>query len=164
MGSSVYFIFFFIDPFPLSPISRADDPDDASPVGKANRDDPFADPANAIEPVFITAVASILYDHARRVEKSMLGQRKGDAVLGLILFVFFPVPVKCRLFHERTLSEVHYESNTIIWLPIFTKWWVSETCGLRGVLYQYLIVNCRDATPSLPGWFCYPGITTSSSS
>ena len=34
-------------------------------------------------------MADILHDHARWIEKSMLGQRKRDSVLGLILFVFF---------------------------------------------------------------------------
>jgi hypothetical protein len=81
MDSSVYSIFLFIYPFPLSPVSRADDPNDATPVSKANSDDSFVYPAYATEAVFITAMADILHDDTQRVKKSMLGQRKGDACL-----------------------------------------------------------------------------------
>ena len=78
----------------------------------------------------------------------MLGQRKGDAVLELILFIFFRLSQMYGFSMKGTLSEVHYEKKYYYMATyIYQVVGLSETCGLRGIIYQYLIFNCRDPTP-----------------
>lgn len=84
IGSSVYFIFSFIDLLPLSPISGADDSDLAIAISESYRHNSIRNVAQAILPLFLSAVRHIFQYDTVFIQKGELSQPKGNAVFDLI--------------------------------------------------------------------------------
>jgi hypothetical protein len=72
----VYAIFLLID-LSLAPVAGTENSDDFGPIGEANRQDTFADTAEAEEPRLFGAVRRVFGDHPLRVGEGVLGQCKG---------------------------------------------------------------------------------------
>jgi len=95
----------FIDPLSFSPISSPENPDYIDPKGKSNSHYAVIYATDTIESSLLTPMAYIFCNDTARVEKSTLGQGKGDIVFGLVLPVFFLVPLKASLPHEDNILE-----------------------------------------------------------
>jgi len=94
MGSSVYFILFFINLFPLSPVSGSEKSDHIVPIREPYRQDSFSNDPKAIESLFLGAVFSVNQNYAFRISKRILRKNKWDPVLFLVLPVFGRIPFK----------------------------------------------------------------------
>lgn len=90
---------FFIDSFSFSSIPGTYDPDAVLPIGKANRQDPITDLANAVISSFGMTMADILGDDTVRITKHILGQSEWDTMLLLVLFVLLFIPFKMDSIH-----------------------------------------------------------------
>jgi hypothetical protein len=94
MGSSVYLILLVIYLPPFSPVPCPDDPDTPLPFGKAYGHDATFDLTKTKEPIFVCAMAQIFNNHAMGIGKGVLGIKKRNVMLLLVLLVFHIVPLK----------------------------------------------------------------------
>jgi len=102
-GSSVYFIFGFINSLSFPPVSGAKDADHAIPIGKSNGENPVSNFSKTVIAFFIVAVRYVFCYYTMWVSKSMLGIDKRDAMLFLVFQIFAWFPLKMCLDHKFKL-------------------------------------------------------------
>ena len=103
IGSSVYFVLFFILLSPLSPVTRAKYADYVTSKCKSDGQDTVIDAANTVKSILPANVRYVFSNYTVRIKKSSLGQRKRDTVFSLILLVFPLIPLKADLLHENNI-------------------------------------------------------------
>jgi hypothetical protein len=101
---------FFIDCFSFPPVAGPENPDLFVSPREAHRHNGALDPAETEVALFATAMIEIFSDHAKRVQKRMLGELEPDAMLGPIDPVFSGVPFENR---ASGLTVVWYVKDTI---------------------------------------------------
>jgi hypothetical protein len=99
----VYLIFFIIDFSPLSPITGPDDPNRAASKCESNRQYSLAGSPHAIISLFDTAMFQVTRDDSLGIEKRLLGQCEGDAMLTPVLNILSFIPLKCYFGHPIRL-------------------------------------------------------------
>lgn len=102
-GSSVYFILFFINVFPLSPVSCPENADNITSIRESYGHNAVIDSADTVKSVLPATVRYIFSNYTVRVKKSSLGQRKRDMVFGVILPVLLLIPLEADLLHENNI-------------------------------------------------------------
>jgi hypothetical protein len=103
-GSSVYFIFGFINSLSFPPVSGAKDADHAIPIGKSNGKNPVSNFSKTVVAFFIVTMRYVFCYYTTWVSKSILGIDKRYAMLFLVFQVFAWVPLKMCFDHEFSLS------------------------------------------------------------
>ncbi len=129
IGSSLYLIRFFIDPFALSPVAGADDADRAAPVGEADGQDASASRAEAVIARLRAAVRQVLRDDAARVAERELCFRERNPMLGAVRAVFRGVPLEAAPVHHTNVSAGTPAVHIKVWIDI---WFYSPPRGRRG--------------------------------
>ena len=110
-GSSVYFIFFFIDFLSLSPITCSNDPNHALAISKADRQDTVSHLPEAVVAFFSPAVANVFCNHTIRIAKRILCRRKCNSVFVLILEILLGIPLETDFGHMYILSAIQLNCN-----------------------------------------------------
>src|SRR5208283_247645 len=100
MGSSVYFIFVFIHPPYLSPISSAVYTNDVPAICKPHCHYAIAHTSDAVKPIFVLAVTNIFNYYTVGIKKSMLRHGKRNVMFCLIFSVFLFIPFKTGFSHK----------------------------------------------------------------
>jgi hypothetical protein len=103
MGSFVYLVLLFIDLFPLSPVTGAEDPDDVAPHCESHCQNTATDPSDTVIPRLFTAMAYILRNDTRMVEKRLLCNCERYTMLLLVLSVFRPIPLESGPLHDSSI-------------------------------------------------------------
>lgn len=103
----MYVIFFVINLFPLSPITRSNDPDYAFSLGKADRHDASLYLAKAEKTIFIHAVIQVLNDNTLRIGKGVLGFIERNSVLFSVLCILEVILFKIRWSHGNNVIRTH---------------------------------------------------------
>jgi hypothetical protein len=119
IGSSVYFVFPFIDLFTLSPVTGTKDPDRVSAHGESHCQNTVTDPSDTIIPLLSRAVARVLRNNTLLVEKRLLCHREGYTVFLLVFFILCVIPLESSSLHVLSLSDPVSPCNIIIWLSIW---------------------------------------------
>src|SRR6266849_2948032 len=85
---------FFIDRLSFPPVTGTENPDPLVPPCEAHRHNSALDPAETEVALFAPAMIEVFSDHAKQVQKRMLGKLEPNAMLGPIDPVFRGVPFK----------------------------------------------------------------------
>lgn len=105
----MYFIRALIETFSFSPVTGPEDANGSAPKGEAQGGDSVANASDTVESLFGTAVKYIFGDHAMRIEKSTLCQRKTDMVLRTVLRVFGVISREMKLHRISIMPHVPYK-------------------------------------------------------
>ena len=105
IGSSVYFVLVFIGFPSFSPISCTIDANNVATICKPDGQNTFSDTSHAVIPAFFGTMCGVFRNNTVGIKKCLLCSQKRNAVLGLVFFILFLVPLKFCFSHKYIISK-----------------------------------------------------------